>query len=55
MTCTTKGLAWAAIIITAAYAAKQAGISDTGAMLLIGAMLAAFFATNKRSAGCGSC
>ena len=55
MNCTIKGLSWAAITIAAAYVAKQSGMSDTGAMLLIGAMLTAFFSTNKRSASCGSC
>ncbi|MBW0144112.1 hypothetical protein [Sphingomicrobium clamense] len=55
MNCTIKGLSWAAITIVAAYVAKQSGMNDTGAMLLIGAMLAAFFATSKRSARCGSC
>ena len=53
MTCATKGLSWAALIIAAAILAKQNGVSDTSAMLMIGAMLSVFIASRPGRAGCG--
>ena len=53
MTCATKGLSWAALIIAAAILAKQNGVSDTSAMLMIGAMLSVFLASRPGRAGCG--
>ena len=55
MTCTIKGLCWAAMTIAAAIAAKQSGMSDSASFAVIAGMLGAFFASNNRSAGCGSC
>ena len=55
MNCTIKGLSWAAMIIAAAIVAKESGLSDAASWGVIAGLMGAFFATNNRSASCGSC